>query len=59
MVIDEENPTTATPTETQSAPQSTSSLVPPTAREAPLTTFALPREPTTWPIKPFSTFYFL
>nr|POE75058.1 hypothetical protein CFP56_15847 [Quercus suber] len=42
VVIDEENPTIATPIETQSAPQSTSSLVPPTAQKAPLTTFAVP-----------------
>lgn len=47
VVIDEENQITTSPTETQNAPQSTPSTVPPVACEIPITTSVVPREPTT------------
>ena len=50
VVIDEENPTTATPTEMQGAPQSTLGSVPLVAREVPTTTGL---------VEPFCTYYFL
>ena len=50
VVIDEENPTIATPIETQGAPQSTLGSVLSIAYEVPL---------TTWLVEPFCTFYFL
>ena len=56
VVINEENLTIAIAIEMQGTPQSTPSLVPSVAREAPTTTSIVPWELTIWLVEPFSTF---